>query len=214
MTRALVLVDLQNDFMPGGSLAVPDGDEVIPVANALMERFDLVVATQDWHPAGHESFASSHPGRAPGETIDLHGLAQVLWPDHCVQQSAGARFVAALRTDRISHVVRKGTDPRIDSYSGFFDNGHRAATGLDALLRERGVEEVWIAGVATDYCVKFTALDARALGYQTMLVLDGCRGVRLHAGDVDRAIAEMAAAGVSIRSSVTPSTAAFEDARR
>jgi nicotinamidase/pyrazinamidase len=214
MTRALVLVDLQNDFMPGGALAVANGDEVIPVANALMERFALVIATQDWHPRGHESFASSHAGTKPGDVIDLYGLEQVLWPDHCVQDSFGARFVDALRVGRISHVVRKGTDTSIDSYSGFFDNGHRAATGLDDVLRSRGVRELWIAGVATDYCVKATALDARALGYETTLVLDACRGVGLRAGDVERAIAEMAAAGVRIRSSVSPSAAVLEDAHR
>lgn len=214
MTRALVLVDLQNDFMPGGVLAVANGDEVIPVVNALMERFDLVVATQDWHPREHESFASAHAGTKAGDVIDLHGLEQVLWPDHCVQGSFGARFVDSLRTERISHVVRKGTDPQVDSYSGFFDNGHRAGTGLDALLRSRGVRELWIAGVATDYCVKSTALDARALGYESTLVLDACRGVGLHAGDVERAIAEMAAAGVRIRSSASPSVVRLEDAHR
>lgn len=214
MARALVLVDLQNDFMPGGALAVATGHEVIPIANALMERFDLVIATQDWHPRGHESFASSHAGTKVGDVIDLHGLEQVLWPDHCVQKSFGARFVSGLRVDRISRVVRKGTDPRIDSYSGFFDNGHRAATGLDAFLRERNVREVWLAGVATDYCVKFTALDARALGYDVALVLDGCRGVGLRAGDVERAIAEMAAAGVRIRSSLSPIAPVLEDAHR
>jgi nicotinamidase/pyrazinamidase len=213
MTRALVLVDLQNDFMPGGALAVARGDETIAVANAAMDRFELVVATQDWHPRGHGSFASAHAGKRPGDVIDLDGLEQVLWPDHCVQASFGACFVDALRADRIDHVIRKGTDPRVDSYSGFFDNGHRVATGLDEYLRARAVGELWIAGVATDYCVKYTALDARALGYETTLLLDGCRGVGLKAGDVERAIAEMAAAGVRIGSS-SPSAFRLEDAHR
>jgi nicotinamidase/pyrazinamidase len=208
MTRALVLVDIQNDFMPGGSLPVPRGDEVVPVVNALAGRFDLVVATEDWHPPDHESFASRHAGRSPGDVIDLHGVPQTLWPDHCVQGSLGVELVAGLDRARIARVFRKGTEPRVDSYSGFFDNGRRGDTGLDAFLRARGVREVWIAGVATDYCVKYTALDARALGYETMLVLDGCRGVGAHAGDVERAIAEMCAAGVRIRSSVSESRVA------
>ena len=195
--NALILVDIQNDFLPGGALAVPDGDAVVPVANALAgEGFDVVAATQDWHPAGHGSFASQHPGRKVGDVVELHGLQQVLWPDHCVEGTAGARFASGLAAKRIDRVVRKGTDPGIDSYSTFFDNAHRKATGLADYLRERGVGAVFLAGLATDYCVRFSALDAVELGFRAHVVLDGCRGVELAAGDVERAVGEMAAAGV------------------
>jgi len=195
--NALILVDIQNDFLPGGALAVPDGDAVVPVANALAaEAFDVVAATQDWHPAGHGSFASQHPGRKVGDVVELHGLQQVLWPDHCVEGTAGARFASGLAVERIGKVVRKGTDPGIDSYSTFFDNAHRKATGLADYLRERGVGAVFLAGLATDYCVRFSALDAVELGFRAHVVLDGCRGVELAAGDVERAVGEMAAAGV------------------
>ncbi len=199
--RALVLVDLQNDFLPGGALAVPRGDEVIPVANRVQPAFDLVVATQDWHPRGHGSFASSHPGRRPGELGTLDGLPQVLWPDHCVQGTPGAAFAGALDTDRVEAIFRKGTDPRIDSYSGFFDNGHRKSTGLGDYLRGKGATELFVMGLATDYCVRYTALDARMLGFDTTLLLDGCRGVELAPGDVDRAVDEMRAAGVRLGAS-------------
>jgi nicotinamidase/pyrazinamidase len=196
--KALVLVDLQNDFLPGGALAVADGDHVIPVANRLARAFNVVAATQDWHPANHGSFAANHPGRKPGEVIELDGLPQVLWPVHCVQNTPGAELSAELDVSHITHVARKGADPHIDSYSGFFDNGKRKATGLDRWLREQGVDELYVAGLATDYCVKFTALDARQLGYRVHLVVDGCRGVELKPGDVDRALAELRAAGVEL----------------
>ena len=199
--NALILVDIQNDFLPGGPLGVPEGDQVVPVANRAMDHFDLVVATQDWHPPGHESFASSHPGRKPGEVIDLHGLQQILWPDHCVQATPGAEFAAGLDVGRIDEVFRKGTDRQIDSYSGFFDNGHRKATGLGDFLKARGVEAVHVLGLATDYCVKFTVLDARQLGLATTLIEDGCRGVELADGDVARALEEMRQAGVAITTS-------------
>ena len=193
----LLLVDIQNDFLPGGALAVPCGDEVIPVANSLMAEADLVVATQDWHPPGHGSFASTH-GAEVGSVIDLDGLEQVLWPDHCVSGSAGALFGPGLETNGIDHVVRKGTDPRVDSYSGFFDNGRRHDTGLADYLRGTGVSEVLVAGLATDYCVKWTALDAASLGFRTTVVGAGCRGVELNPGDVDRAWTEMAEAGIHV----------------
>lgn len=196
--RALILVDIQNDFLPGGALAVPRGDEVIPVANRLQTRFDLLVATQDWHPARHGSFASRHPGRKPGELAELGGLPQVLWPDHCVQGSSGAAFAPGLEMNRVETIFRKGTDPGIDSYSGFFDNGHRKSTGLGDYLKGRGADEIYLLGLATDYCVKFTALDARQLGFRTSLVEDGSRGVELQPGDVARAIEEMREAGVRI----------------
>lgn len=196
--RALILVDIQNDFCPGGHLEVPEGNQVVPIANALMDRFDLVVATQDWHPANHGSFAANHPWRKPGQVIDLNGLPQVLWPIHCVQESFGAEFVQALDTDKIGHVFVKGTDPEIDSYSGFYDNGHRKATGMGDFLKEKGVDRVYVMGLATDYCVKFTALDAVALGFKTWLIEDGCRGVNLNAGDVEQAIADMRSGGVEV----------------
>ena len=196
--RALVLVDIQNDFVPGGALAVRGGDEIIEIANDLQLRFDLVVATQDWHPADHGSFAANHPGTKPGDVIDLNGLRQVLWPVHCVQETPGALFVGPLHTGRIDRVFQKGTDPTIDSYSGFFDNGHRKSTGLADYLKSRGVTDVYVAGLATDYCVKFTALDARKLGFNTFLIEDACRGVNLRPGDVDGAIEEMRRAGVEV----------------
>ncbi len=196
--NALILVDIQNDFIPGGALAVPGGDEVIPLVNQLQTKFKLITATQDWHPPNHASFAASHPGKHPGNSIELEGLKQILWPVHCVQNTLGANFAPGLNRDRWAKVIFKGTDPAIDSYSGFYDNGHRKATGLGGYLRERGVSTVFVSGLATDYCVKFTALDARALGFATFLVQDSCRGVDLSPGDVERAIDEMRAAGVHI----------------
>ncbi len=198
MKTALILVDLQNDFMPGGPLAVPDGDAVVPVANRLMPRYPLVVATQDWHPADHASFASRHPGRKPGDVIRLGGLDQILWPDHCVQGSDGAAFHPDLDLAALTCVFKKGTDPNIDSYSGFFDNGHLKGTGLADYLKDAGVGRVVLVGLATDYCVKFTALDARRLGFETVIALDGCRAVELAEGDERAALDEMRAAGVTV----------------
>ncbi|WP_428940180.1 bifunctional nicotinamidase/pyrazinamidase [Fontivita pretiosa] len=197
-SEALILVDLQNDFVPGGALPVPHGDEVIPVANRVQDRFELIVATQDWHPPDHGSFVANHPGRKVGEVIDLNGLEQILWPVHCVQNTRGAELVPGLKTDRIARIFQKGTDPGIDSYSGFFDNGHRKATGLCEFLTQRGVKRVYIMGLATDYCVKFTALDARQLGFEAYLIEDGCRGVDVRPGDSQRAIEEMKRAGVKV----------------
>jgi nicotinamidase/pyrazinamidase len=198
---ALILVDLQNDFCEGGALAVPEGAAAVKVANAVSPRFDLVVATQDFHPAGHLSFASNHPDRRPYEHVDLDGLDQVLWPDHCVEHTSGAAFHPELDVGRVARVFPKGTDPRVDSYSGFFDNGRRKATGLSDYLRERGVTDVYVLGLATDYCVKWTALDAAALGFRVHLIEDGCRGVGLSADHIPGAIAEMRAAGVTVISS-------------
>ncbi len=180
--NALILVDMQNDFCPGGSLAVKEGDRIVPVVNELQKHFPLVVATKDWHPAGHSSFVS-------------------LWPPHCVQETAGAEFVAELDTSRIARIFLKGTDMEIDSYSGFFDNEHKRATGLGDYLKECGVTDVTVVGLATDYCVKFTALDAVSLGFKTTVVTDACRGVEVHEGDTVRAIEEMSAAGVNITQS-------------
>jgi nicotinamidase/pyrazinamidase len=193
--NALILVDLQNDFLPGGALPVAGGDLVVPMADRLMGHFDLVVATQDWHPANHASFAANHCGTHIGEVIMLDGLPQVLWPVHCVQGTAGAEFSPRLNTSGIHRVFRKGTDPAIDSYSGLFDNGHRKSTGLGEFLKERGVSDVYVMGVATDYCVKFTALDAASAGFRVHLIEDGCRGVDLKQGDGDAARAEMKSAG-------------------
>jgi len=198
--RALILVDIQNDFLPGGALSVSDGDVVIPVANRLIDSdaFDLIVATQDWHPADHLSFAANHPGKKVYDQIDLLGLPQVLWPLHCVQGTRGAELSLALSRERIDQVIQKGTDRSIDSYSGFFDNGHRKATGLADYLRTRNVNDVFICGLATDYCVKFTALDAVQLGFRTSLIEDACRGVNLKPSDSRKAIDEMRCAGVNV----------------
>lgn len=197
--KALLLVDIQNDFLPGGALAVSHGDEVVPVANELMPKYELVVATQDWHPADHRSFARMHPGKNVGDVIELDGLSQVLWPDHCVQHTRGADFAPGLNLAGVQHVVQKGTDPVVDSYSGFFDNARRHATGLCDLLKQRHVTEVHVLGLATDYCVRATALDAVDLGFRTRLITRGCRGVELQPGNCERAVEEMRRAGVIIQ---------------
>lgn len=204
MKTALILVDLQNDFMPGGALAVPDADQVIPGANDLMTHYEIVVATQDWHPANHGSFADTHPGKAVFDQVDLAGLPQILWPTHCVQNTEGAEFAPNLNTDGFTKVFPKGIDPAIDSYSGFFDNGRRAGTGLHEWLEDRGVEAVDIMGVATDFCVKFTALDARSLGLKTRLIVPGCRGVNIQPGDVEQALQDMQDAGVELLHTIDP----------
>ena len=196
--KALILVDIQNDFCPGGALAVADGDAVVPVANRLMGAVDVVVATQDWHPADHGSFAGNHPGTQVFTMGELAGLPQVMWPHHCVQWTGGAQFHPGLDTRRIARVFPKGTDAAIDSYSGFFDNGRRKATGLGEWLKATGVTEVLVCGLATDYCVKATAIDAAQLGFRTVLVEDACRGVGMAPTDVPDALAAMRAAGVVI----------------
>ncbi len=196
--RALILVDLQNDFLPGGSLAVPDGNAVIDVANAVQPRFPIVVCTQDWHPADHLSFASQHPGKRPGDEIELDGLPQTLWPDHCVQHTRGAEFAPGLDRECVEAVFHKGTDRNVDSYSSFFDNAHRRDTGLGDFLKRRAVDEIWLLGLATDYCVRFSTQDALSLGFRTHVIEDGCRAVDLKAGDGDRALAAMSEAGAKI----------------
>ena len=202
--NALILVDVQNDFCPGGALPVPGGDQVVPVINRIQHGFDLVVATQDWHPTSHGSFAVNHPGRSPGETTELAGLTQILWPVHCVQDTPGADLHPGLDRSRIARVFPKGTDPNVDSYSGFFDNGRRSSTGLEDYLKCQGVRDVYVCGLATDYCVKATAMDAVGLGYRTYLIHDACRGVNLSAGDVRQAIDDMRAAGVVILTGASP----------
>lgn len=196
--KCLMIADLQNDFLPGGALAVPRGDEVVPVANEWMVKMPLVVATQDWHPPDHISFASRHPDRDVGETIEIDGISQRLWPDHCVADTHGAALSSKLDVDRIDHLIRKGTDPRLDSYSAFFANGRKKATGLHHLLQEKDVDEIYLMGLATDYCVKFTALDALDLGYRTYLIRRGCRGIDQPEGSIEQSLEEMRRAGAEM----------------
>ncbi len=196
--KALILVDIQNDFLPGGALAVPDGDKVIPIANKLQPLFPIVVATQDWHPANHGSFAASHAGKNVFEQIELNGLPQTLWPVHCVQETMGAELAQGLQRERIIKIFPKGTDVGIDSYSGLYDNGHRKTTGLGEWLKENGVTDVFVCGLATDYCVKFTALDAVKFSFKTHFIEDASRGVNLQPSDVKNAIAEMNRVGIAI----------------
>ncbi|HEV2692569.1 MAG TPA: bifunctional nicotinamidase/pyrazinamidase [Verrucomicrobiae bacterium] len=199
--KALILVDIQNDFLPGGALAVRDGDAIIPTVNRLQAAFPLVVATQDWHPANHGSFAANHPGKSAFTQIDLNGLSQTLWPVHCVQGTPGAELAPGLQRDRIAKIFPKGTDAGIDSYSGLFDNGQRKSTGLGEWLKGQGVTEVFVCGLATDYCVKFTALDAARLGFKTHFIEDASRGVNLQSDDVKNSMAEMRRAGIVINQS-------------
>ena len=191
----LLIIDVQNDFCPGGALAVADGDAVAPVVNRLAEKFDHVVLTQDWHPAGHSSFATSHPGSAPFASISMPYGQQTLWPDHCIQCSAGAAFHPKLETTRAELVIRKGFRPEIDSYSAFYENDRKTPTGLSGYLRERGLRRIFMAGLATDYCVHYSAVDARRLGFDTVLVEAGCRAIDL-AGSLAAAWAAMGDAGV------------------
>ncbi len=196
--KALIIVDLQNDFLPGGALPVPRGGEVIPLANELQNRFELIVATQDWHPPNHGSFAANHPGKNPGDRIELDGLEQILWPVHCVENSAGAEFAPLFDTSRVAHVFKKGTDSKIDSYSAFFDNAHRRATGLGDYLKQCAITDVYLLGLALDYCVKYSALDARRLGFNTRVIADACRGIALEPGDLDQSLDEMKKAGATL----------------
>ncbi|MCP1835025.1 nicotinamidase/pyrazinamidase [Bradyrhizobium sp. USDA 4532] len=192
-----LVIDVQNDFCPGGALAVADGDAVVPVVNRLAGRFDHVVLTQDWHPAGHSSFATSHPGAAPFSEIAMPYGPQTLWPDHCIQGTAGAAFHPDLATERAQLVIRKGFRAAIDSYSAFFENDRKTPTGLAGYLRERGLRRVVMAGLATDYCVQYSALDARRLGFETTVVLAGCRAIDL-GGSLAVATAAMRKAGVEL----------------
>ena len=191
----LLIIDVQNDFCAGGALAVSDGDAVVPVVNRLAKRFAHVALTQDWHPSGHSSFATSHSGSAPFESIDMPYGRQTLWPDHCIQGTSGAAFHPQLETERAELVIRKGFRTEIDSYSAFYENDRRTPTGLAGYLRERGLRRIFLVGLATDYCVYYSALDARRLGFDTVLVEAGCRAIDL-AGSLDAAWAGMAEAGV------------------
>ncbi len=195
-TDALVVIDVQNDFCPGGALEVPNGDEVLAPINGLTERFRHVLLTQDWHPADHVSFASMHEGREPFEVVGLDYGPQVLWPDHCVQGTAGAEFHAGLEVDSAELVIRKGYRRTIDSYSALFENDHHTPTGLAGYLRDRGFERLFMAGLATDYCVAYSALDGRQEGFAVFVVEDACRGIDLD-GSLKAAWREMADAGVA-----------------
>jgi nicotinamidase/pyrazinamidase len=175
LMEALVIIDVQNDFMPGGRLEVSQGNVILPIINRLQKHFDLVVATQDWHPQNHKSFASNHTNKKPFEKIILNGLEQILWPDHCVQDSEGAEFDPELDTDKIAAVFRKGMDPETDSYSGFYDNGHRIRTGLSGYLRDKGVTEIYFCGLAADICVYYTIKDSLHEGFSAILVEDASR---------------------------------------
>ncbi len=193
---ALLLVDVQHDFLPGGALAVPQGDEILPIIAGLQPMFDCIIATQDWHPAHHGSFAANHPGTHPGQQIQLEGLSQILWPVHCVQGTPGADFPITLDQSRWNAIFQKGKNPLVDSYSGFFDNARRGDTGLGDYLKQQGIRRVFVAGLALDYCVKFTAMDAVSLGFETLLLTDATRAVNLQPEDGQRALEEMNAAGI------------------
>ena len=193
-----MVVDIQNDFLPGGALQVGEGDRIVPLVNKLMKKFDFVLATKYWHPANHKSFASNHHGKNPGDRIMLHGLDQVLWPDHCVQGTIGAEFSPQLDHTKIDRVFYKGDDPEIDSYSGFYDNGQLRSTGLGDYLHRERISSIYIVGLATDFCVKATALDAVNEGFEAHVVADATRAVNLNPGDYEKAIKEMEHAGVLI----------------
>ena len=197
MTHALLIIDVQNDFCPGGALAVPEGDEVVPLINAMQAKFGAVVLTQDWHPADHSSFAANHAGAEPFSMVEMPYGPQVLWPVHCVQGSVGSEMHAGLETTRADLVIRKGFRAGVDSYSAFFENDHTTVTGLAGYLRERGIEAVTLAGLALDFCVKFSALDAVKLGFKVTVVEDACRAIDMD-GSRAAAMDEMRAAGVAI----------------
>lgn len=196
--HALIVIDCQNDFCPGGALAVPGGDQIIAPVNALMEQFDIVVATQDWHPKGHSSFASQHPGKAPLEQVQMPYGPQVLWPDHCIQGSTGAAFHPDLAVDRTQLILRKGYNPDVDSYSAFFDNDKSSATGLTGYLHERAVTDLTFVGLATDFCVAWSALDARAQGFNTTVRLDLTRAIDAD-GSLSAACKAMEMAGITLK---------------
>lgn len=196
MTNALIVIDVQNDFCPGGALAVPDGDAIVPGINALMPEFDAVILTQDWHPSGHSSFASKHPGKQPYGVIDMAYGPQVLWPDHCVQGTAGAGFHGDLRVDA-DLILRKGFRPEIDSYSAFFENDQTTPTGLEGYLRSRGIDDLTLVGLATDFCVHFSAVDAAKLGFDVTVRMDLCRAIDLD-GSLAAAISAMQVANVRL----------------
>jgi nicotinamidase/pyrazinamidase len=195
--QALIVIDVQNDFCPEGALAVPEGDAIVQDINALMSDFDAVILTQDWHPAGHSSFASAHDGRAPYDMVDMPYGPQVLWPDHCIQGSMGAKFHMELQQDRADLIIRKGYNPAIDSYSAFFENDHETPTGLEGYLRSRGITKLTMVGLALDFCVNYSAVDAAKLGFEVTVRRDLCRAIDLN-GSLDAAVEGMQAAGVTL----------------
>lgn len=197
MSQALIVIDVQKDFCPGGALAVPEGDTIVSPINALMVDAEAVILTQDWHPSGHSSFASSHAGKSPYDMVDMPYGPQVLWPDHCVQGRKGARFHAGLQVDHADLIIRKGYNPQIDSYSAFFENDHATPTGLEGYLKSRGIDEVLMVGLALDFCVNFSAVDAAKLGFKVTVYQDFCRAIDLD-GSLDAALSGMKAAGVML----------------
>lgn len=199
--KALILVDVQNDFLPGGALGVPESDAILPLINEMVHYpFDLIIATNDWHPSDHGSFASNHQGKKIGDHIQLGGLDQILWPIHCVQGTWGSEFGPNWDTTQVDKIIYKGTDPLIDSYSIFYDNGHRKTTGLEIYLRDKGVKDIFIAGLTTEYCVLYSVLDAIQLGFRPYVILDACRGVNLQPQDSEKAIEKMRKAGAILLS--------------
>jgi nicotinamidase/pyrazinamidase len=194
---ALILVDIQNDFLPGGSLGVKDSDQILPIVNKLIEKpFNMILATRDWHPQDHGSFAASH-GKQPGERVMLAGVEQILWPTHCVQGTKGAEF-GPWNVEKAEKIFDKGTDKEMDSYSTFFDNGHRKSTGLEDYLREKNIKKIYLAGLVTDYCILYSALDACALGFDTFVIVDACQAVNLNEGDETKAFETMLQAGTRL----------------
>ena len=195
--KALLIVDVQYDFCPGGVMAIKDGDKIIPVINKLQPMFDLVLATLDWHPVDHVTFASQHPGKRPYDLVEVNGVDHVLWPRHCVQHTKGAAFVEGLHMNYLDKIFYIGKNKKNDSYSGFFDVGEKP-TGLDKYLKKKGVTDLYIVGLATDFCVMFTALDARKLGYNTHVVIDATKPLDINPGDFEDAVKQMKTAGVKI----------------
>ncbi len=196
--KALVIIDMQNDFLEGGALEVPKSNKIIPIINEIQKKFKLKIFTQDWHPVNHKSFASNHPQYNLYDVIDLNGIQQVLWPDHCVQITFGAEIHKDVSFPNNAHIIRKGMDPNVDSYSGFFDNGRVHSTGLELFLKEKNVKDIYICGLATDYCVKYTAIDSAELNFKTYLVVDATQAVNINPDDFDKAVNEMENKGIII----------------
>jgi len=195
---ALIIIDLQNDFCPGGALAVPEGDEIIPVVNKLSGKFKRVIATQDWHPTDHMSFAVNHPGKKEFDVIDYNGMKQVLWPEHCVSGTFGAQFHSDLDINNVDLIIRKGRNPEIDSYSAFKENDKKTLTGLEGYLRNLDIRQTYICGLALDYCVLYSALDSRELGFDTYVIIDGTKGIDSPEGNIDKSLAIMKEKGIKI----------------
>lgn len=196
--KALIIVDLQNDFCKGGNLEVPNGHEIVPLANQLQAYFDIVIATKDWHPQEHMSFASNHADGQVGDIMEINSMSQILWPDHCIQGTKGAELHPELNTQYIDKIFYKGIDKKIDSYSAFFDNAHQRSTGLGEYLHQHQIKDIFIIGLATDYCVKYSSLDALHVGLNVCVIEDACRGVNLNPDDVKKALKEMHGAGVKL----------------